>query len=107
MSVCVLGDQQHCDEAAANTIPCMDAEGLKKLNKNKKLIKKLGITCMTSSSLCIVLLLACLMGQYCLADYLSASSVVVCNAASGRAGRRAHGQSGDQHCTAGQYGSSR
>jgi len=41
MSVCVLGDQQHCDEAKANDVPSMDAEGLKKLNKNKKLIKKL------------------------------------------------------------------
>jgi large subunit ribosomal protein L10Ae len=39
--VCVLGDQQHCDEAKANNIPCMDAEALKKLNKNKKLVKKL------------------------------------------------------------------
>jgi len=45
MSVCILGDQQHCDEASANNVPCMDAEALKKLNKNKKLIKKLGITC--------------------------------------------------------------
>jgi len=44
MSVCVLGDQQHCDEASANSVPCMDAEALKKLNKNKKLIKKLGMT---------------------------------------------------------------
>ena len=42
MNVCVLGDQQHCDEAEANNIPCMDAEALKKLNKNKKLVKKLG-----------------------------------------------------------------
>lgn len=42
MSVCVLGDQQHCDEAKANSVPHMDAEALKKLNKNKKLIKKLG-----------------------------------------------------------------
>jgi large subunit ribosomal protein L10Ae len=41
MSVCVLGDQQHCDEAKANSVECMDAEALKKLNKNKKLIKKL------------------------------------------------------------------
>ena len=41
-SVCILGDQQHCDEAKANGIPCMDAEALKKLNKNKKLVKKLG-----------------------------------------------------------------
>jgi hypothetical protein len=40
--VCILGDQQHCDEANANNIPCMDAEALKKLNKNKKLVKKLG-----------------------------------------------------------------
>ncbi|VDK56683.1 unnamed protein product [Anisakis simplex] len=41
MRVCILGDQQHCDEANANSIPCMNAEDLKKLNKNKKLIKKL------------------------------------------------------------------
>lgn len=40
-SVCILGDQQHCDEAAANNLPFMDAEALKKLNKNKKLVKKL------------------------------------------------------------------
>ncbi|RWS16818.1 60S ribosomal protein L10a-like protein [Dinothrombium tinctorium] len=39
--VCVLGDQQHCDEAAANNLDHMDAEALKKLNKNKKLVKKL------------------------------------------------------------------
>lgn len=41
-SVCVLGDQQHCDEAKAADIPHMDIEALKKLNKNKKLVKKLG-----------------------------------------------------------------
>jgi len=41
MKVCVLGDQQHMDEASANGVPCMDAEALKKLNKNKKLVKKL------------------------------------------------------------------
>ncbi|CAG9576134.1 unnamed protein product [Danaus chrysippus] len=41
MQVCVLGDQQHCDEAKSLTVPCMDAEALKKLNKNKKLVKKL------------------------------------------------------------------
>ncbi|GBO11646.1 60S ribosomal protein L10a-2, partial [Araneus ventricosus] len=40
-TVCVLGDQQHCDEAKANDVACMDAEALKKLNKNKKLVKKL------------------------------------------------------------------
>jgi large subunit ribosomal protein L10Ae len=41
MAICVLGDQQHCDEAKANNVPCMDTEALKKLNKNKKLVKKL------------------------------------------------------------------
>ncbi|KAH0514278.1 60S ribosomal protein L10a [Microtus ochrogaster] len=39
--VCVLGDQQHCDEAKAVDIPLMDIEALKKLNKNKKLVRKL------------------------------------------------------------------
>ena len=42
MNVCVLGDQSHIDEAKANDIPCMDVEALKKLKKNKKLVKKLG-----------------------------------------------------------------
>lgn len=41
MQVCILGDQQHCDEAKTLEVPCMDAEALKKLNKNKKLVKKL------------------------------------------------------------------
>jgi large subunit ribosomal protein L10Ae len=41
MSVCVLGDAQHCEEAEKNNIPSMSVEDLKKLNKNKKLIKKL------------------------------------------------------------------
>ncbi|GAA50097.1 large subunit ribosomal protein L10Ae [Clonorchis sinensis] len=41
MKLCVLGDQQHCDEAKAANVPCMDVEDLKKLNKDKKLIKKL------------------------------------------------------------------
>merc|ERR1712033_22637 len=40
-TVCILGDQQHCDEATANDIPYMDVEALKKLNKDKKLVKKL------------------------------------------------------------------
>uniref|UniRef100_A0A0X3PBG9 Ribosomal protein n=4 Tax=Schistocephalus solidus TaxID=70667 RepID=A0A0X3PBG9_SCHSO len=40
-SVCVLGDQQHVEEARANNIPAMDIEELKKLNKDKKLVKKL------------------------------------------------------------------
>uniref|UniRef100_A0A8C2N0C3 Large ribosomal subunit protein uL1 n=1 Tax=Cricetulus griseus TaxID=10029 RepID=A0A8C2N0C3_CRIGR len=40
-SVGLLGDQQHCDEAKAVDIPHMDIEALKKLNENKKLVKKL------------------------------------------------------------------
>ncbi|KAF3860377.1 hypothetical protein F7725_000632 [Dissostichus mawsoni] len=40
-SVCVLGDQQHCDEAKVAELPHMDIEALKKLNKNKKMVKKL------------------------------------------------------------------
>merc|ERR1711976_3282 len=39
MKVCVLGDQQHCDEAKANDVPHMDVDALKK--QNKKLVKKL------------------------------------------------------------------
>uniref|UniRef100_A0A915DDC0 Ribosomal protein n=1 Tax=Ditylenchus dipsaci TaxID=166011 RepID=A0A915DDC0_9BILA len=41
LKVCVLGDQQHIDEAAASEIPCMSADDLKKLNKDKKMIKNL------------------------------------------------------------------
>lgn len=41
MKVCIFGDQHHLDEAAAANIPAMSADDLKKLNKNKKLIKKL------------------------------------------------------------------
>merc|ERR1712227_942281 len=41
MKVCVLGDAQHIDEANKLNIDTMDVEALKKLNKNKKLIKKL------------------------------------------------------------------
>merc|ERR1712165_567785 len=32
--VCVLGDQQHCDEAKSKGIPSMSADDLKKLNEN-------------------------------------------------------------------------
>lgn len=39
--VCVLGDQVHCEQAKSAGIDFMDVEGLKKLNKNKKLVKKL------------------------------------------------------------------
>ena len=40
--VCVLGDHKHCEEAKALGIDAMTVEDLKKLNKNKKLVKKLG-----------------------------------------------------------------
>ncbi|QQP35697.1 Ribosomal protein, partial [Caligus rogercresseyi] len=43
-NVCVLGDQQHCDEAKSKDMPFMSADDLKKLNKNKKLVKKLAKT---------------------------------------------------------------
>jgi len=39
--VCILGDQQHIDQAKKIGLPTMDVEELKKLNKNKKLVKKL------------------------------------------------------------------
>lgn len=42
MKVCILGDASHCDEAKANGLPCMDVEALKKLNKDKKQVKRLG-----------------------------------------------------------------
>jgi len=45
------------------------------------------------------------MGQYCFARCrLSASSVVVCNAAGVQAGRPPGAWSSGRHCTAGQYG---
>lgn len=53
-SVCILGDQQHCDEAKAAELPHMDIEALKKLNKNKKMVKKLGEWCFESLSFHII-----------------------------------------------------
>src|SRR4051794_17817925 len=41
MRVCVLGDQKHCDEAVVEGLPHMTQDDLKKLNKEKKAIKKL------------------------------------------------------------------
>jgi len=40
-SVCVLGDQQHLDDAKKLNLDSMSVDDLKKLNKNKKLVKKL------------------------------------------------------------------
>ncbi|KAF3780509.1 60S ribosomal protein L10a, partial [Nymphaea thermarum] len=41
MRVCMLGDAQHVEEAEKIGMDYMDVEGLKKMNKNKKLVKKL------------------------------------------------------------------
>ena len=41
MKVCVLGDASHCEAAQKANIPFKSVEDLKKLNKNKKLVKKL------------------------------------------------------------------
>jgi len=41
MSVCILGDQHDIDRAKHLGVDAMSADDLKKLNKNKKLIKKL------------------------------------------------------------------
>merc|ERR1712091_664181 len=39
--ICVIGDAAHNDEAESKGVPHMSADDLKKLNKNKKLVKKL------------------------------------------------------------------
>merc|ERR1711868_129974 len=39
--ICIIGDAAHNDEAEAKNIPNMDIDALKKLNKDKKLVKKL------------------------------------------------------------------
>jgi large subunit ribosomal protein L10Ae len=41
LKVCMLGNAKHCEEAQGIGIESMDVEALKKLNKNKKLVKKL------------------------------------------------------------------
>lgn len=42
MKVCVLGDVKHCEQAQSIGVDSRSVEDLKKLNKNKKLVKKLG-----------------------------------------------------------------
>ena len=42
MKICVLGDVKHCEQAQAIQVDSKAVEDLKKLNKNKKLVKKLG-----------------------------------------------------------------
>merc|ERR1711980_66101 len=39
--ICIIGDAAHNDETEAKNIPHMSADDLKKLNKDKKLVKKL------------------------------------------------------------------
>jgi len=39
--VCILGDQQHCDEAKKKNLDFLGVDDLKKINKNKKLVNKL------------------------------------------------------------------
>ncbi|CAF0756365.1 unnamed protein product [Adineta steineri] len=34
--ICLYGDEEHCNEARTNNIPCMTTEDLKRLNKDKK-----------------------------------------------------------------------
>ena len=41
MKICVLADAKHIDIANGEGIPCMSVDDLKKLNKQKKLVKKL------------------------------------------------------------------
>jgi large subunit ribosomal protein L10Ae len=52
MRVCVLGDVKHCEQAAAIQVDSRNVEDLKKLNKNKKLVKKLGecVCCLHAES---------------------------------------------------------
>merc|ERR1719456_1705464 len=44
MKVCILGDAVHCDAAQKANIPFKSVDDLKKLDKNKKLVKKLAQT---------------------------------------------------------------
>merc|ERR1719362_1352950 len=41
MKICILGDAVHCEQAQKADLPFKSVEDLKKLNKNKKLVKKL------------------------------------------------------------------
>ncbi|XP_016959936.1 60S ribosomal protein L10a-2 [Drosophila biarmipes] len=41
LKVCVIGDQEHCYQARAIGVDCLDVEALRRLNKDPKLIRKL------------------------------------------------------------------
>lgn len=42
MKICVIGDERHLDEAKKLNMEYRSMDDLKKLNKDKKLVKKLG-----------------------------------------------------------------
>merc|ERR1712118_575411 len=43
LKVCILGDAVHCEQAQNLGLPFRSVDDLKKLNKNKKLVKKLAL----------------------------------------------------------------
>ena len=47
MKICIFVDAHDMDKAKALNLPYMDADALKKLNKDKKLVKKLGLFIIT------------------------------------------------------------
>ncbi len=49
----MLGDHKHCEEAKSIGVDTMSVEELKKLNKNKKLVKKLGAAPLICGLLCV------------------------------------------------------
>ena len=40
MNIAIIGTAAHCMAAKKEGVPCIDVDGLKKFNKDKKLIKK-------------------------------------------------------------------
>jgi len=40
MSICIIGNAIHCGQAKDLSLPHIDVDGLKKFNKDRKLIKK-------------------------------------------------------------------
>lgn len=80
MKVCILGDQQHCDEAKANNVPFMDVEALKKLNKNKKLVKKLGMCFILNANplceCCTMITLLCILSAKKYDAFLASDALI-------------------------------
>mmetsp|Transcript_27210 Transcript_27210/g.81056 ORF Transcript_27210/g.81056 Transcript_27210/m.81056 type:complete len:218 (-) Transcript_27210:85-738(-) len=44
MKICIIGDAAHCEMAQRSGLPFKSVEDLKKLNKNKKMVKKLAVS---------------------------------------------------------------